>query len=265
VSGQNQPAGHTGGVHQAGRVTWPYVDPPARPRLLELFGGAHGSAVGYARAGFAVTSVDIVDHGSHPELENVFVADALAILDDIDYCLGFDLITAGPPCRDHTRLAALHGDTGTGWMLAATIQKLRRVGRPWVVENVADARPVRGELMLCGSMFGLGADCLDGRRRHLRRHRLFASSEFLWPPGHCRHRGEAVGVYGHGGSSPEQRGYSGVKAEAEQAMGIDWMRMADLVQAIPPAYTQWIGEQLIDRLSLTDAATRAAPARQEAV
>ena len=122
-------------------------------------------------------------------------------------------------------------------------------------------------IMLCGTMFGLGAVCRDGEYRQLRRHRYFDSSIELSAPGPCQHKGQAggvygtggggqmspgkgykfrggtIGVYGHGGTSPGQRGYAGGKAESQVAMGIDWMRRDDLSQAIPPAYTKHLGEE----------------------
>jgi DNA (cytosine-5)-methyltransferase 1 len=219
-----------------------------KPRLLDLFAGAQGAAVGYARAGFEVHAVDIEPHDKHPEIASFATANAFDVLADVGFCRGFDVIAAGPPCRDHTDLAARVGAAGTAWMLPTTLLWLRQIGRPWVVENVESAKPIRGALMLCGSMFGLEATCRDGVRRQLRRHRLFASSEFLTPPRPCFHRGQPVGVYGTGGGGQMTRGYKSHPEEAREAMGIDWMSREDIAQAIPPAYTQWIGEQLLDAL-----------------
>lgn len=111
------------------------------------------------------------------------------------------------------------------------------LGLPWVIENVVGA-PLREPALLCGRMFGLP----------LIRHRLFESSVMLWPlPGHPRHiglvgRGEAVTVAGHGGDNA--KGHGG-RAHKRAAMGIDWMDDAELNEAIPPAYTEWIGAQLL--------------------
>jgi DNA (cytosine-5)-methyltransferase 1 len=157
---------------------------------------------------------------------------------------GFDAIHASPPCQDHSDLSALHAEHGTGWMLAATIDRLRPLRIPWVVENVV-GRTVTMDgwwFTLCGSSFGLG----------VRRHRRFGSSHLMLAPG-CRHdlQPEPVDVTGGGGPSYTVRtdGKGGRSrkenvAGARVAMGIDWMARSELSQAIPPAYTEWIGGEL---------------------
>jgi DNA (cytosine-5)-methyltransferase 1 len=95
-------------------------------------------------------------------------------------------------------------------------------------------------LELCGSMFGLGVE-----RGFLRRHRIFESNVPISQPT-CSHRGVAVGVYGHGGHSGKHRML--YRDEAAQAMQIDWMTRDEMTQAIPPAYTEHIGRQLLDHL-----------------
>lgn len=235
-----------------------------KPRSLELFARAQGTAVGMARAGFAVTASDIRPYDKHPEVEKFFVADALDVLDDVEYCRTFDVITAGPPCQGYSNSRHLTGRE-YGGLIEPVREKLERIGRPYVIENVEGARKeLRDPLKLCGSMFGLGTVCRDGQYRQLRRHRLFESTHPIpQPEGGCQHYGQpggvygtggggqmtrgykfrmpVMGVYGHGGTSPGQRGYAGTKAEAAEAMGIDWMRRDDLSQAIPPVYAQWIG------------------------
>lgn len=105
--------------------------------------------------------------------------------------------------------------------------------------------PMVDPLVLCGTMFGLGAQCRDGEWRQLRRHRLFETGGFaVEPPAPCSHDGLVVGVYGHGGGGQRTRGYLGSKAERVAAMGIDWMTTKGLSQAIPPAYTEHIGTAL---------------------
>jgi DNA (cytosine-5)-methyltransferase 1 len=224
----------------------------SRLRCLELFAGGQGSAVGYARAGLEVHAVDVNPHDKHPEIESFTQANAFDVLADVEFCRTFDLITGGPPCKDHTDLATLaEREHSTGWMLPTMILWCQKIGRPWVVENVESAAPIQGSLMLCGTMFD---DCWaigdDGVARDLRRHRLFASSEFIAPPGPCRHRGPGttLGVYGTGGGGQMNRGYKARPDEAKEAMGIDWMTRAELSQAIPPNYTQWIGERLMKDL-----------------
>jgi DNA (cytosine-5)-methyltransferase 1 len=119
-----------------------------------------------------------------------------------------------------------------------------------VIENVVGA-PLRDTFQLCGSSFNLGVRGLD---RQLRRHRVFETN---WPIGlipQCRHEGKAVGIYGDHlrmGRRSSDGEYSGAKAlyYGSDAMGIDWMTWPELVQAIPPAYTHFIGEQLIRQVT----------------
>ena len=189
--------------------------------------------MGYHRAGFDVVGVDIEPQPRYPF--EFHQADALSYPLD-----GFDAYHASAPCQDHTPLAALVGSHGTGWMLAATRERL--AGRVFVLENVPGA-PMRTDLMLCGKMFGL----------RVKRHRLFETHGFaaVAPP-HPRHtvptaskqrrqrwaEGWDVSVTGDVGT------YLG-----PEAMGIDWMTGNELSQAIPPAYTELIGKALRERNS----------------
>lgn len=221
----------------------------SKPRLLDLYCGAMGAGRGYGLAGFEVVGVDNEPHPDAPF--KLIERDALSVLADVDFLDTFDVIHASPPCQSHSRLKARWQDRDHPDFLAETRNFLRAWGGPYVIENVVGA-PLEDPILLCGSMFKLGALCKDGKRRYLQRHRLFESNLELVPDGRCVHDGEAIGVYGHGGSSANQRGYAGNKAEASMAMGIGWMKMHDLVQAIPPAYTHWIGQQI--RYQLQEAA-----------
>lgn len=212
-------------------------------KLLDLYCCEGGAARGYADAGFDVVGVDIEPQPRFPfEFHR---ADALAFL--AEHGREFDAIHASPPCQDHSALSTLHEAHGTGWLLDATRQALQASGLPWVMENVVGA-DMPGALVLCGSEFGLSADCRDGVRRQLRRHRLFESSLLLMGAGSCGHWGQPVGIYGNGGGGQMTRGYKATKAEAAQALRIDWMTRAGLSQALPPAYTQFIGEQLLQAI-----------------
>lgn len=193
--------------------------------------------MGYHQAGFDVVGVDNRLQPHYPFEFHQGDATAWPLE-------GFDAIHASPPCRDHTALTQIVGTVGNAWMLDATRQRLRASGVPWVMENVVGA-PMDGHIILCGTMFGLG--CGD---RELRRHRLFETSGLfcLTPP--CSHRRRALTVAGHGGGidgTIRRGGRMGTLAragEAREAMGIGWMTHAEIVQAIPPAYTQFIGEHL---------------------
>ncbi len=124
---------------------------------------------------------------------------------------------------------------------------LKKLGKPYVIENVEGA-PLQSYsdlfgnhgLFLCGSMFALGVE-----RGFLRRHRLFETS-FPVPQPCCNHRGPAVGVYGHGGHTGKRRML--YRQEAAKAMGIHWMNRDEMCQALPPAYTEFIGKHLLKAL-----------------
>lgn len=206
-------------------------------RLLDLFCGAGGAAMGYHLAGFEVVGVDV---RRQPRYPFEFVeGDATTFPLD-----GFDVLTGSPPCNDHSDLASIGGSHGTGWMLAHTIERFRATGRPYVVENV-DSADLPGELVLCGTQFGLRSG-----RRWLKRHRRFASNVLLMAPGRCTCSGRPIGgVYGTGGEQRTGRGYKFNDAGRREAMGIDWMTRAELSQAIPPAYTRFVGEQLLSHLN----------------
>jgi DNA (cytosine-5)-methyltransferase 1 len=214
------------------------------PRALDLFCCAGGASMGYHRAGFAVTGVDL-----HPQPHYPFEfhqADALEFVKEHGH--EFDLIAASPPCHDHSDLAARAGRDGSGWLLAATRDALIATGKPYVLENVEGA-PMRADITLCGSMFGLGAAGFV-----LARHRLFESNMPLTaPPDRCAGH-QVANVHGGGPQNygTHHRGGRGIKLnahDARTAMGIDWFVPRGWVnQAIPPAYTEHIGRQIITHL-----------------
>lgn len=240
-----------------------------RPRLLDLFAGCGGSAYGYALAGFEVTAVDDIERPDRAPGVEWVTADALTFP-----LRGFDVVTASPPCTDRTTLrnaaeSVRGGPTGTGWMLTATLARLRRWGRRtgglWIVENVVGARAdMPDPITLCGSMFELE---IDGYA--LRRHRLFSSNLALTPPGPCRHGAPVIGVYGDlrasarvcSGRRPAVvRPHGDMRAsitQAREVMCMPWAGPVGLSLAVPPAYTHHLGRQLyaeLRRRTLTDRA-----------
>ena len=206
-------------------------------RLLDLFCGAGGAAMGYSQAGFTdIVGVDIIPQPNYPF--TFIQGDALAPPVELD---GFDLIHASPPCQAYVRSGMVAKD-GRHLALVDPVRKmLEESGRPWVIENVPGS-PLRIDLILCGSMFGLD----------VRRHRWFESLPPLnpWTPP-CDHSRPITGVYGH----PHGKGGAWRNGKRSMlpsdlptwsaAMGIEWMKASELSQAIPPAYTKFIGEQFL--------------------
>jgi DNA (cytosine-5)-methyltransferase 1 len=216
-----------------------------RPRGLDLFAGAGGCSVGYHRAGFDMWGVDLYFHKDYPY--RLTVADALDVLTDADFLALFDFIHASPPCQEHTRAKHLRAAQGKEVrddakdLIAPVRAALVAWGGAYVIENVADA-PIRPDVVLCGSAFGL----------KVRRHRWFESNVPLGLQPGCRHaeQGRPVGVYGSAADDIPQGGRTArTVKEAGEVMGTEWItRWADQVEAVPPAFTEWIGTQLIDGL-----------------
>jgi DNA (cytosine-5)-methyltransferase 1 len=216
-----------------------------KPRLLDLFCGAGGCAKGYADAGFEVVGVDIVPQKNYPY--EFHLADAMTFPLD-----GFDVIHASPPCQDYSTASHYGGKKESTFpRLIRTIRdRLLETQIPWVLENVGGAKPdMLNPLMICGTSLGL----------RVQRHRFFESNCLLFAPGPCKHksydlsvrckRREYLGVYRDAVTAKGQnvrRPPSASVSIARFAMGIDWMNGHELGEAIPPAYTRWIGLQLRD-------------------
>jgi DNA (cytosine-5)-methyltransferase 1 len=228
-----------------------------KPRLLDLFCCEGGAGQGYAEAGFDVVGIDI---NPQPRYPLPFAQrDALAVLAELSpsgthpLYGQFDAIHASPPCQDHSVSMQFGlGYRGTGHLLGDTISLLRRVSVPWVVENVVSRSTkalMPGAFTLCGSMFGLGACDSRGQWRILKRHRLFLASIPVIPPP-CTCRGQLIGgVYGHGEQGVNGgRGYGFAADAARKALGMPWVTRDGAKEAIPPAYTQYIGEALLAHL-----------------
>jgi DNA (cytosine-5)-methyltransferase 1 len=231
----------------------------ARPRLLDLFCGAGGAAMGYHRAGFDVVGVDIEPQPRYPfEFRQM---DAMEALDRVANPRKWKpdiagrpihAIHASPPCQDHSTTRDLGDRHGTGWMLAAVVDHLSKLSAPWVVENVRGA-PIAHQddlfgangLELCGCMF-------PRLRGQLYEARWFETSFPVPQPRHTKHLwpqtkmgrppqpGECMQVTGHFSNVPE----------AQRRMGLPWMTQGELAQAICPAYTEYIGRQLLDVLEV---------------
>jgi len=215
------------------------------PWLLDAFCGVGGATKGYQHAGFRVLGVDIEPQ---PEYcgDDFIHSDAVTFIAEHGH--EFDVIHASPPCQAGCTLTS---GTNAGrkypQLIPTTREALIGTGRPWVIENVPGA-PIRQDLKRCGDMFpGLSVI----------RHRYFELLGFEVPqPDHQRHRGRVSGmrhgqwfegpyfaVYGNGGGK-------GTVAQWRQAMGVDWTwNRKSIAEAIPPAYSEYIGKYLIEACS----------------
>lgn len=206
--------------------------------MVDLFCGPGGAARGYADAGWDVVGVDLAPQPSYPY--SWYRADWLDGLANL-YALA-DAFHASPPCQKWSRLApatkAAYPD-----LIADVRAALEWTGKPFVIENVERA-PLRDPITLCGTQFGL----------QIRRHRQFELSPPVFamlPPCWCRGRvasgeliGHRFGTESRGRRQPPRR----TEAERRAALGVPWMTTREARQAIPPAYTQWIGARLLEAL-----------------
>lgn len=240
------------------------------PTCLDLYCGGMGSAEGMRRAGWDVTGVDFVKRRDRAEGVTFIKADVRDVLHDVAFLRSFDLVTASPPCKVHTRLVNLTEAQGKQPMHPDLIEPTRAAlvaaGVPYILENVPGAS-LRPDVMLCGSMFGLRATAADGEERWLKRHRLFELGGwgnygmFLQPV--CQHPADLQcwGVFGKtkgdhipgGGQVPE------TTEQARTLMGAPWMSWASLTQAIPPAYMEYLGTAALEELGGDAARRREAP------
>ena len=223
-----------------------------RPRLLDLFCGAGGAAMGYHRAGFDVVGVDIRPQPNYPfEFHHAEATDVLESIRDGGhwfYEIGDpDVFHASPPCQAYSGTQKLHGREHPRLIEATRLLLNQFPELPYVIENVVGA-PLCDPVLLCGSMFGL----------EVKRHRLFECGGFdiplrpacahgVWAhryPTHARkdkaQTSPVVHVYGTGGGA-------GKDLELwKRVMGVPWMASkAEVAEAIPPAYTELIGHQLM--------------------
>lgn len=223
-------------------------------KLLDLFCCEGGAAVGYARAGWDVTGIDLEPRFARRYPYTFHAADALEYVTAHGH--EYDAIHASPPCQGYTR-----GNAGrvTKWpkLIPQVRDALEATGKPYIIENVKDAGPeMRDPIGLCGCMFNLSTIDTDGVRIHLQRLRLFESNLPIAPPRPCDHSAHewVAGAYGgarrdkyeakyvrKGGYVPPDKNV--VKA----LLGIDHnMTWNGLFECIPPAYTEWLGKQLAE-------------------
>jgi DNA (cytosine-5)-methyltransferase 1 len=206
-------------------------------KLLDLFCGVGGASAGYAKAGFEVHGVDL-KHGKRYPF-TYMRADVLDVLQDENYLQQFNVIHASPPCQTHSITKHLRNAQGKSTSKVDLIPETRAAliasGKPYIIENVPGS-PLIDPIQLCGSSFGL----------KVRRHRLFESNMPL-VGSVCDHKsqGRPVGVYGSlNDQIPGGGKTASTISEARQAMGIEWAIWTELVEAIPPAFTKYLGDQI---------------------
>ena len=207
-------------------------------KLLDLFCGAGGAAMGYHRAGFEVVGIDI---SPQPRYPFTFVqADAMTFPLD-----GFDAIHASPVCYAWSKMRDCRPGSKNDQpdLITPLRPRLEAAGVPWVMENVPGA-PLRAPVQICGSGLGL----------RLQRHRWFESGMALWGVPCCHGENPWNPAYGHSTGRKRRRvpvigEWRVPKHLQDEAMGIDWMTLEELTEAIPPAYTEHIGRQLLDHLA----------------
>lgn len=212
-------------------------------KALDLFCGAGGATRGLQMAGFHVTGIDI-------KPQPRYVGDAFiqgdALRPPVDLA-SFDLIWASPPCQAYSVAKTRSPHRPDHPELIEPVRDLLQAsGGLYVIENVPGA-PLRFPVMLCGGQFGLGASGGDGTWRALKRHRLFETNFPMLSAGCLCGSAEKIGVYGNGGGwanrfDPDRRGYKGNVAESREAMAMPWATIKELSEAIPPAYSEYIGQ-----------------------
>lgn len=216
----------------------------SRPRLLDLYACDGGAAVGYTRAGWEVTGVDVLDRTAYPF--PLIVTDATA-LDPAWIAATFDAVHASPPCQAHSAptKGTNRGRTDHPDLIPPTRALLEATGLPYVIENVQGST-VRRDVTLCGEMFGLGVIM----------HRYFELGRWgMAQPAHVPHRGRVRG-WRHGryydGPYVAAYGDGGGKAtvpEMQEAKGITWtFDPWALREMLPPAYTAHLGAAWLEAL-----------------
>jgi DNA (cytosine-5)-methyltransferase 1 len=207
-------------------------------RLLDLFCGGGGAAMGYHRAGFEVVGVD---NQPQPKYPFKFVqADALMYA--VAFGRQFDVIHASPPCQAYSSITPDKAKHKA--MIAITRRVLQWIGKPYIIENVEHARhELVNPIRLCGTMFGL----------LLVRHRYFETiPPVYFAPAPCNHTRKVVK---HGRKPDRDKNYAALTGHfsdvefGQIASGIDWLGQKGLAQAIPPAYTEWLGNEMIKVIS----------------
>ncbi len=201
-------------------------------KALDLFCCAGGATRGLQLAGYHVTGVDIRPQ-PHYCGDRFIQGDAMTV--DLN---GYDLIWASPPCQLWSELTPMDRRRNHADLIAPIRERLCAQTAPAIIENVEmAARQLRSPVMLCGTMFGM----------NIWRHRFFefinCDPFFLLPP--CNHDGHPILISGHGSRMIDGKRNPRVPLPIKsREIGIDWMNREEMSEAIPPAYSQFLAEQL---------------------
>lgn len=196
--------------------------------------------MGLCQAGFDIEGVDINPQPHYPF--KFYQADALSF-----NLSGYDAYWASPPCQKFSVANKIHGDRGYCDLIEPIRERLQATGKPFVIENVRGA-PLRNKMMLCGTMFGL----------QIRRHRYFECSfPIYFAPASCSCKGKFGYTNASRGQSSFKKGarlicvagHNFILKEAQIAMGIDWMNQDEIAEAIPPAYSEYLGKYMAEALN----------------
>ena len=212
----------------------------SKPICLDLYCGAGGCSVGYDRAGFHVIGVDIKEQPNYPF--TFIQSDAL----EFDIPDWVDFVHASPECQRFsvTRHIGTMNIDNYGDDIEPIRAKLKATGKPYVIENVPGA-PLDNPIVLHGTMFGL----------KVVRKRLFESNVFLMAPDQpigktFTNAASGYSSFANGATHISVAGKNFNPHDARKAMGIDWMSTRkELALSIPPAYTHYIGDQIISYIA----------------
>lgn len=234
-------------------------------RLLDLYCGAGGAGAGYSRAGFEVVGVDINPQPNYPFQFIQFDVVSLFAYWNLGYAVhkytlaDFDAIHASPPCQRYSAGTPMRRREVYPDLIGPTRDLLMQAGLPYVIENVMSA-PLINPVRLCGSTFNLKAKDVDGETVCLQRHRKMETS-FVLSPLPCRHDKtlQVAGAYRAGAGDKgrydkrgKRRGYVPKAAVLCELFQTPWMTFDEVCEAIPPAYTEYVGAHLMGALSASE-------------